>query len=385
MAYEMYMGNILCPVTPSKIQLKIKNQNKTMNLVNGTEVNVLKDAGLTEISYDLLLPNVSYKFATYKSGFVNAKYFLDEFEKLKVEKKPFLFKLLRTFPNGVALYDTDDIMVSLESYTIKEDVKQGFDVMVSITLKQYKSYGTKIVKVLDSDGTASIEEVRETANSPAPTDNPVTTYTVVEGDCLWNIAKAFYGDGSKYPAIIEANKDKITASGLIYPGMVLIIPGATQNGTVVNGSGKSGNNTKTSKNPCKVKLTNIGLLKNFGEYKAIGTYNGLNYTKVSNDFSRTFDLNDYLDPYNLNNRYDLVYDLNDFYSTFDCDYGSTLVLEFKPRPNGKIFFITNTSDRRVTWKETRLSNGVVRCEAKIYNNVTVTASWSAKGEAIKFK
>lgn len=226
MAYELYMGNILCPVTPSKIQLKIKNQNKTMNLVNGTEVNVLKDAGLTEISYDLLLPNVEYpkSLATYKNGFVNAKYFLDEFEKLKTEKKPFLFKLLRTLPSGVALYDTDDMMVSLESYTIKEDASQGWDVIVSITLKQYKPYGTKIVKVIES--TASIENVRDTSNSPSPTDNPVTTHTVVKGDCLWNIAKMYYGDGSKYPAIIEANKDKMTASGSIYPGQVLIIPGA---------------------------------------------------------------------------------------------------------------------------------------------------------------
>lgn len=226
MAYEMYMGNILCPVTPSKVQLKIKNQNKTMNLVNGIEVNILKDAGLTEISYDLLLPNVIYPFATYKNGFVNAKYFLDEFEKMKTEKKPFIFKLLRTFPTGVDLYNTDDMMVSLESYTIKEDTSQGFDVVVSITLKQFRPYGTKIVKVLD--GTASVDKVRETSNAPTPSDNPVTTYTVVSGDSLWNIAKKYYGDGSKYTAIYETNKDKIANPSLIYAGQVLTIPGANQ-------------------------------------------------------------------------------------------------------------------------------------------------------------
>lgn len=254
MGYELYMGNILCPVTPSKIQLKIKNQNKTMNLVNGAEINVLKGAGLTEISYDLLLPNVSYKFAQYKSGFVNAQYFLNEFEKLKVEKKPFVFKLLRTFPNGVDLYNTDDMLVSLESYTIKEDANQGFDVIVSINLKQYKPYGTKIVKVLNSSGTASIENVRETSNSPAPSDNPVTTYTVVEGDCLWNIAKAYYGNGAKYPAIIEANKDKITNSGMIYPGQILIIPGAETAAKVTQTSKKTTSSTTTQYVPAAVKV-----------------------------------------------------------------------------------------------------------------------------------
>ena len=228
MAYEMYISNILCPVTPSKLDMKIKNQNKTMNLINGDEVNILKNAGLTEISFDLLLPNTKYQFATYKSGFVDAKFFLDEFEKLKVENKPFQFKIFRTFPNGKVLFD-NDITVSLEDYTIKEDAKEGFDVVVSIKLKQFRHYGTKIVKVsTPSDETeepvASIEEVRETTNSPEPTEYETVTHTVVSGDCLWNLAKKYYGDGSKYTVIYEANKDKIQNPNLIYDGQILIIP-----------------------------------------------------------------------------------------------------------------------------------------------------------------
>ena len=279
MAYEMYMGHILCPVTPSKVQLKIKNQNKTMNLVNGTQINVLNDAGLTEVSYDLLLPNVKYPFATYKNGFVNAKYFLDEFEKMKVEKKTFIFKLLRKFPTGVSLYDTDDLMVSLESYTIKEDASQGFDVVVSITLKQFKPYGTKIVKVLD--GTASVEQTRETSNAPTPSDNPVTTYTVVKGDSLWNIAKKFYGDGSKYTAIYEANKDKIANPSLIYAGQVLTIPGASQikttspkKSTAPNGT-NSPNGTNDS---AQAEKTTCDIIINFnGSYAYMGSV-GIEYT-----------------------------------------------------------------------------------------------------------
>lgn len=33
MAYKMYIAGVLMPVTPSKVQLKIKNQNKTLNLI----------------------------------------------------------------------------------------------------------------------------------------------------------------------------------------------------------------------------------------------------------------------------------------------------------------------------------------------------------------
>lgn len=53
-----------------------------------------------------------------------------------------------------------------------------------------------------------------------------TTYTVVKGDCLWNIAKKFYGSGLKYTLIYNANKGIIKNPSLIYPGQVLMIPPA---------------------------------------------------------------------------------------------------------------------------------------------------------------
>ena len=34
MAYYFYLGKMLCPVAPSKVQIKVKNQNKTLTLIN---------------------------------------------------------------------------------------------------------------------------------------------------------------------------------------------------------------------------------------------------------------------------------------------------------------------------------------------------------------
>ena len=48
------------------------------------------------------------------------------------------------------------------------------------------------------------------------------TYTVVEGDCLWNISKKFCGDGARYTEIASANN--IKNPDLIYPGQVFVIP-----------------------------------------------------------------------------------------------------------------------------------------------------------------
>ena len=50
------------PITPSKVTVKINNQNKTMTLINGEEINILKAAGLSDVSFELLLPQVSYPF-----------------------------------------------------------------------------------------------------------------------------------------------------------------------------------------------------------------------------------------------------------------------------------------------------------------------------------
>ena len=130
---------MLCPIAPSKMQIKIGNKNKTMTLINEGEINILKQAGLTDISFDLLLPNVNYPFANYKSGFKQASYFLNELENLKTKKKPFRFIVTRFLPNGKMLFTTN-MMVSLENYEIQEDADEGFDVIVSIKLKQYKTY-----------------------------------------------------------------------------------------------------------------------------------------------------------------------------------------------------------------------------------------------------
>ena len=52
MAYKLYMAGTLMPITPSKVTVKINNQNKTMTLINGEEINILKAAGLSDVSFE---------------------------------------------------------------------------------------------------------------------------------------------------------------------------------------------------------------------------------------------------------------------------------------------------------------------------------------------
>ena len=159
--YDVYLDKCLLPVTPSKIQMKINNANTTVTLINEGEINVLKKPGLTDIDFECDIPQVRQPYAVYPSGFKSATYFLNYFEQLKTNKKPFQFIVCRRFPNGKSLFNTN-IKVTLEEYQITEDAKEGFDLTVKVKLKQYKDYGTKTVNitVANSKPRATMQQTR---------------------------------------------------------------------------------------------------------------------------------------------------------------------------------------------------------------------------------
>lgn len=231
MAYLFYLGNTLLPVSPSKLTTSMKNQNKTVNLINLSEVNILRTPGLTEIKFDALLPNVRYPFAVYKDGFKDATYFVEILEAYKKSKKPFQFIISRKSDVGKVFAYTN-IKVSLENFEISESANDGFDMTASISLKQYVEYNSKTAQIKNS--TKEIANVFTTVGRTSK--DPSNSYEVKEGDTLWSIAKLIYGLGDDWKTIYEANKSVIEAVAKengresssngwwIYPGTKLAIP-----------------------------------------------------------------------------------------------------------------------------------------------------------------
>ncbi len=213
--YKVSFGEITLPVAPSKITMKTRNNNKTMELIDGSEINFIRSPGLTEYSFEFLIPHVKYPFAHYSDGFQTAQVYIDALEVMKTEKKTFSFSIQRILPKGKTEIQTS-ATVTLEEYTLTEDTGNGLDFMASVTLKQYNKH--KITSTQPVQTTEDGVVVKEVTEREIDKDTP-SEYTVKSGDSLWKICKAQLGDGAKYQEIATLNG--ISNPNLIYPGQVI--------------------------------------------------------------------------------------------------------------------------------------------------------------------
>lgn len=208
MAYYFMLGVVPLPITPGALSIKTPSMNKTINLVNEGEINIPKDRGLREISFEFLLPQVQkYPFANYQLGSYTATAMIPILNLWKQTKLPFQFIVVRTSPSGKILYFTN-IKCLIEDYTYDEDAEEyGLDVMCSINLKEYKDYGTKSVKlkeVKNSDG--STTKTATQTNTRSTTGKTVkSSVKTQDGDTLANIAKKETGSFDNYEILGRAN------------------------------------------------------------------------------------------------------------------------------------------------------------------------------------
>ncbi len=187
------------PITPNKIDMKIANKNKTVDLASGEQVNVINAPGLTTVAIDLLFPGAELPFANYAGGYKTPNYYLGFLDNLKSGNQPFQFIVTRTDSRGSIQWDTN-LTVTIEDYKVVEDSRNGADIAVAIDLKQYRAYGSKIISISEDGETVTI--LQDNRIKPAVA---VATYTVQAGDTLFRIARTILGDDSKITALAEMN------------------------------------------------------------------------------------------------------------------------------------------------------------------------------------
>ena len=222
MAYEVYIDDMFLPLPPQKIPIKYPGQNKSTTLINGEEINLIRPPGLAEITIDVVIPQMNYPSAVWDGSINDAEDFLDHLHDLKESGDPFEFIVIRDGPGRNDFFDTN-IDVTLEDYKVSDDVKEGFDLVVSLTMKEYKSYGTKIMNfvIVEDQPVPEAEEPEPQRPAEVPA---AKTYTVQKGDCLTLIAKRQLGNGTRWREIYDLNRDKISNPNMIQIGWVLTLP-----------------------------------------------------------------------------------------------------------------------------------------------------------------
>lgn len=116
------------------------------------------------------------------------------------------------------------VPVFVESFDLEPE-KAGApgDIYYSITFVEHRPFTAKQL-VTDSKGKTTATTPKQQTQSQSK-DNKPSTYTVVKGDTLSKIAKAKYGDISKWKKIYEANKKTIGKNpDVIVAGQKLVIP-----------------------------------------------------------------------------------------------------------------------------------------------------------------
>lgn len=206
--YIFYLDGILVPITPASITTKINNKNKVITLINDGDFNILKEEGLKEFTFDMCLPAYKYPFA--RGVLLPINYYLNMLSFLKNSKKPFRFIVIREGAVGSSGYNTT-ILVSLENYEIKEDAGNGRDVVVSVTLKEYKNVNSTLFKYVNIGAQAigvalSVATFISTKTRDSSSKKSQRTYKVKEGDTLYIIAKKELGDANKCNFLKELNK-----------------------------------------------------------------------------------------------------------------------------------------------------------------------------------
>ena len=213
---EIYLGTdndkIRFPVVPSSIGVNRSNNIDTQAVIKLGEVPIFNGTSLKTIEFTSFFPNQEYNFCDY-TGFMKPYEFSEKIQKWMYEGKPLRVIVTDSPTNMQCLIQQFD--------TVEQDGTR--DLYFTLNLLEYRPI--EVSNLNNSSSNSSSDNL--TRPSEEITNNTQKTHKVVKGDCLWDIAQKYYGKGSLYPKIKEANKSKypsLAKNNIIYSGMELIIP-----------------------------------------------------------------------------------------------------------------------------------------------------------------
>lgn len=202
---------IMLPVNPESFAFTEKHNNTSVNVNSIGEVNLLGKRDLKTGTISSHFPKRDRNYAN-NSGRQAPYTYINKLLSWKSSGKPVQLIITGTKIN---------FQVTIETLKYGEQDGTG-DVYYDLTLKEYRTVEIKKTKLKK---TKKKKTTKKKSKPKRPAAKKKTkTYTVKSGDCLWNIAKRFYGNGAQYTKIYNANRGKIKNPNLIYPGQKLTLP-----------------------------------------------------------------------------------------------------------------------------------------------------------------
>lgn len=201
------------PVLPAKLNVSSPGKNERVTVLELGEVLLLRKKGLRILSWESFFP---VSKAPYTVGQIRDPVsIVQAIQKARDQKSPVRFLITGT--------DLDcNLRMGIDSFEYEERSGELGDLYYTIKLYEWKDISPKRIVLPEKKEEPAKTQEPERPGKPEQTSK---TYTVKPGDCLWNIAKKFYGKGSDYTKIYIANKGKIGSNpNLIYPGQVFTIP-----------------------------------------------------------------------------------------------------------------------------------------------------------------
>ena len=211
LTYDAESEKIHFPVNPEELTISCDGKFDSIDITGLGEILIQQDRPAMEISWSSFLPSAYFPGMNFKEIF-DPYWVSNRINEWKTRKGPCHLIVTNT---------PIDLFVLVSKYKLSERGGDIGTVYYDISLKEYREITTRQVKIDIESETATVE------NGETRVDNSAQpqTYTVKSGDCLWNIAKRFYGNGAEYTKIYEANKGTIGGNpNLIYDGQVLTIP-----------------------------------------------------------------------------------------------------------------------------------------------------------------
>lgn len=210
---EFYIDNLRLPVPVKEVSVKSGADINTISLAKGGELGIFTGKKLDTISFSSFYPSSERSYCQYP-GFPSVETFINTIETAQKEGKPVRFIITETDINKQFLIDSFE-----KTYKING---RG-DIDFSLSLVEYKEIVIPQIAQANTDKAPT-----KTPTPKRPTEKKENkgskTHIVKRGDTLWGLAKKYYGDGSKYMKIANANKDKVKNPNLIIDGWKLVIP-----------------------------------------------------------------------------------------------------------------------------------------------------------------